>query len=151
MIGHEVYQHSKTGTLGSLDKLFEFSHSRRRVHSQIRVNIIIISDGIGRACLTFDHTRIISGDPVSRIIRTMGVLNDTGVPHVCGAERLYGPKHGRRYAIEFSAAVLLYGAAWTAVVVEVGKQPWNKLIYNRFHGLNQRLNLFCLMALIVVR
>ena len=44
---------------------------------------------------------------------------------MCGAERLYGPEHGRRYAIEFSAAVLLYGAAWTAVVVEVGKQPVN--------------------------
>ena len=68
--------------MSSLDQLLPFRHAFRNLVGQIRIYVIIIRDGIGRARLSLHYFRMLLWNPISRIIRLRGMTYDSGIPYM---------------------------------------------------------------------
>ena len=86
MIGHKVNDKLQTGTMGALYQVLKFLHSVGHTGSQVGVYIIIVLDGIRTTGLAFYHGRMVFLYAEGSIVRLCGVLNQTGIPDMCGTK-----------------------------------------------------------------
>src|SRR5574344_2285759 len=62
MIGHEVDNHFQLGLMRALDQQLKFRHTVVNVYSDIRIDIVVVGDGIRTACLSLDDSGMIGRD-----------------------------------------------------------------------------------------
>ena len=58
-VWHEVDDYFHPFGMGALHELAEFVHAVRHVDGHVGVDVVVVADGVGRACLAFHHSRII--------------------------------------------------------------------------------------------
>ena len=80
VVGHKVDDDLKTSLVSAGYQRFELAHSLVYIHGQIWVDIVIIGDGIRRACPTLDHSRMLARNAIGGIIGHSGVADDACVP-----------------------------------------------------------------------
>ena len=132
MVGHKVDNHFKPGLMRALHKRFKLGHALRHIDSQIRVDVVIITDSIRAARLAFHDMRILAPYAKRGIVGIVGMLYHAGIPYVRGSQILYSLKNGRINVVELSRAVLLYGASDSRRLTIVCKKTRKQLIDNWF-------------------
>jgi hypothetical protein len=139
MIWHKVHYQFEVLVVDAFEHSLKFFHTVGDAFSQIGINVVIILNGIWRAGISLYYVLVVGEYAVGRIVSTLGMLYDTGEPHMRGAELLYGLKYRGGDVVEFTGTVLLYGAVWHRIGYAVGIKTRQKLINNSFllsvHGI----------------
>ena len=89
VIGYEVDYHLEACAVSACDKLLEFVNTPVDVNGQVGVDVIIVGDGVRAAGFTLDNMRIMAWNAVLGIVGCMSVLDNTGIPYMCGTELAY--------------------------------------------------------------
>ena len=132
MVGHEVDDNLETHLVGAVDKGLKLRHTVIDFDCHVGAHVIVVTDGIGRSGIAFNHMWIARRDAVTRIVGGGGMLNDASIPYVRGTQRLDGSQCGFVNFIEFATTVLPDCAIGHAVFIEIGKPPRHQLVDNRF-------------------
>lgn len=82
VVRHKVHDDFHTADMCTFHQSLELFHAFVYVYRQVRVNVIIIFDGIGRACLSLDYRRMVFRNAVGRVVSLCGMSYQTGVPDV---------------------------------------------------------------------
>ena len=80
VVGHKVDDDLKTCLVGAGYQCIELAHTLVYIYGQIGVDIVIVGDGIRRACPTLDHSRMLAGNAIGGVIGHGGVADDACVP-----------------------------------------------------------------------
>ena len=107
--------------MSALHQILKLSHTLRYVLGEIRVDIIVVLDGIGRSGFTFHYGRMVGLDIVTAVVSLRSMLDDARVPYMCSAKLLdfsqrLGCKVGHLAASIFSDAAII-----DAVVIVVSE------------------------------
>ncbi len=102
MVWHKVDNHFKPGLMRALHKCLKLGHTLRHIDSQIRVDVVIITDSIGATGLAFHDMRILAPYSERGIVGVVGMLYHAGIPYVRGSQILYSPKNSRINVVELS-------------------------------------------------
>ena len=130
MVRHEVDDDLHACLVRTLNQLFKLLHTMIDIRSQIGVYIIIVCDGIGRTCLTFDDSRMILRNTVGCIVGLSGMTDDTRIPNMAHAH-VPDVFQGRgREVVHLSAAVLLYRSTLLTSGITVAIETGENLIDN---------------------
>ena len=133
VVRYKIDYHFKTGVMSASNKLLEFTHTVIDIHSQIRVNVIIILYSIWRTCLSFHNMRIIGRD--NALVGVVGLgcmLYDTCIPYSCDPQFLDTGKHLVGDFVHLPHPILSYCSVRDTFFSSIGKQTWEHLIYDRF-------------------
>ena len=139
VVRNDVDDHFHALPVGSLDQGLELLHPLFRVHSQVRVHVVIVLHGIGRARPPFDHVGVVIGDPMGSVVRNHGVVKDPRVPDMRDPELPDLPQGLVREIVEFSHPVLFDGPPGLVQAVLIPEESGEHLVddfllffHNRF-------------------
>ena len=113
--------------------VLELGHAVRHRAGNVRVDVVVVLDGVGRAGLTFHHMGIVGADAVGAVVGALGMLNGSGEPDMGYAEPADRFEDIAVDVSEFSGTVFGDGSAGNAVVTVVGEQAGQNLVDDRFH------------------
>ena len=82
MVRHKVNDDLHSGQMRTINKLLKLHHSVRHIDGYIRINVVIIRDGIRRACLTLDYTRMLARNAILRVVGCCSMPDNTRIPHM---------------------------------------------------------------------
>ena len=85
MVRNEIHDDLQSAFMAACNQMLEFLHTLVYMLGQVRVDVIIIADGIRRACFPFHNGRVVLGNAVCSVIRLRSVRYQSGVPDVCSA------------------------------------------------------------------
>ena len=88
VVGNKVDDHFQPVAVCTLHQILKFPHASRYVVCQVGVYVIIILDGIWRACFSFHDGRMVGTYIMDSVIRLRGMLYDAGVPDMGGSKLL---------------------------------------------------------------
>ena len=63
-------------------RLLELGHTIGGINGQVRVHIVVVLYGVRRTCLPLYHMGIITRNAVGSVVRTVGMFDNAGKPHV---------------------------------------------------------------------
>ena len=106
MVGYEVDDHLHASLMRAFHELFKLQHTQIHVRRQIRVNIIIIGDGIGRARLSLHYSRMVHGNTMIRIVGLRRMSDHPCIPNMTDTHVPDLLQNRRCQVIQFTAAVL---------------------------------------------
>ena len=132
MVGHKINNDLQPCLVAALHEFLEFLHTSRNARGNIWVHVVVVFDGVSTAGFAFDHGVVVTWNAIGRIIRLRGMLDDAGVPDVCGTQFLDFVQRLRCEGFHGSAAI---DSTCGVVLVHVGiaaKQSCEDLIDNRF-------------------
>ena len=129
VVGNEVDDHLHTCFMGPLHQGFKFSHTMRHLIGQVRINIVIILDGIGRTSLTFHHGPMIALDTVGCIVCLGGMFNHSCVPHVGDSHLFDFGECQWRKSGKLAHSILLDGAVRYLWFLQIA-EPTGKYLVN---------------------
>ena len=107
VVRHEVDHHFHIVRVCATDQRLKFFHPTFDFDRQIGIDIVIISNGIGRSCPTLHHLRMLARNAESRVIGLCGVANNARQPNVRRAETADATKRGGIEVVELSTAIFL--------------------------------------------
>ncbi len=90
MVGHEVNDNFHTLFVGALHQVVEFIEPLVDIHRQVRVDVVVVGDGVRAAGVPLYHMRVVAPDAVCGVVGVVRVFDYAGVPYMCDAEVLYG-------------------------------------------------------------
>ena len=132
MIGHEINDDLHACLVRTLYQLFKLQHTLVDIHCQIRVYIIIVSDGVWRTRLPFNDSRMILRNTIGSIIGLGCMTDDTRIPDMAHAH-VPDVFQGRgREVVHLSAAVLFNRSTLFASSVAITIETGENLIDNNF-------------------
>ena len=136
MVGYEVDNDLHARLVGTLDEGFKLLHTLVNIHSQIRIDIVIIGDGVRRSCPTLHHGGVLTGDAVGRIVGHRGVADNASVPDMAHAHLPDLFQGAGREVVQFSATILLNRSTFLAGSVPIAIESGENLIdyYLFFHS-----------------
>ena len=82
VIGDEVDDHFESRLVSSVEERFELLHSVGDADGEVRVDVIVVLDGVGRACFSFDHGGMVFADSEGGVVRLCGVFDESCEPDV---------------------------------------------------------------------
>ena len=132
MIGHEVDDDAQAVAVCAVDQVLKLLHPARHILGQVGVDVVVVFYGVGRAGLALDDGGMVRPDVVASVIRLCGVLNEAGVPHVCGAQVAYFPQGFGREVRHLATPVGADIAAGLAAVVPIAEEAGEYLVDNYF-------------------
>ena len=106
--------------MGTLDEVFELRHAFIHVLREVRIDIVIVRDGVGRTGFAFGDGRI--------ILFSGRMSDDAGVPYVRRTQVHEGLERTLVDIDESAATVLFLAAVMLACLVVVGKQTREELV-----------------------
>ena len=125
VVGHEVDDHFHASLVGTLHQCLELLHTLLHIDCEVRIHVIIVRNGVGRASLTFDDGRMVLGDAVGGIVRLRGVADDACKPDMAHAHLPDFLQGAGREVVHLSTSVLFYRtillAGGIAIAVETGE------------------------------
>ena len=127
MVGHKVDEYTESGVVGAFDKGFELQHTLGFVLRQIRIDIVVVGDGVRRTGFAFGDSRV--------VVSGCGVSDDSGVLNMRSAQIRNGLERTLVDIYKSPTAVLFLSAVMFARLVKIAKQAREELINNGFiHG-----------------
>ena len=124
VVRHEVDDDAQAGIMGALHERFELLHAFGFVLRQIRIDVVVVGDGVRRTGFTFGNSRV--------VILRRSVTNDAGIPHMRNTQIHYGFECPLVDIDKSSAAVLLFRAVMLTRLVIVRKPARKELVNDRF-------------------
>ena len=113
--------------MGAFDKGFELLHPLGFVLRQIRIDIVVVGDGVRRTGFAFSDSRV--------VVFGCSMADDAGVPNMRGAQIRNGLERTLVDIYKSPTAVLFLSAVMFARLVKIAKQAREELINNGFiHG-----------------
>ena len=128
MVWHEIHDYLHACLVRALDETLPLLHSQTDVHCQIRVDVVIVGDGVWRTCLALHHLGMLGRNSIRRVVCLGGVANHTCVPDVREAHIMDTGQHIVSKVIQFSATIFLNGSILLASGVAIAKETWKNLI-----------------------
>ena len=130
MVGHKVDNDFQPSLMRTLDKCLELLHTVGYIHCQIRIYVIIVGNGIGRASLALYNSRMLARNTIGGIVGGRGMTDNSRVPdmtdtHLCQALQYFRGEIGH-----LSRAVLLQCTVFLSVGVPVSVETSEHLIDN---------------------
>ena len=116
--------------MGAGHQLLKLLHALVDIGSQIGVDVIVVGNGIGRACPTLHNCGMLTGDAIGGIVGLGGVTDHTCVPNMAHAHLPDVLQGGGREVVQFAAAVLLNRAVLLASDLTIAIKPRKDLINN---------------------
>ena len=132
MVRHEIDDHFQPGIVGALHQLGELLHAVGYAGSQVGVYVIVVLDSIGRTCLALNCSLVVGADALLAIVGLCGVLNDTGVPHVCGAQLFDSFERFGGEVGKLAATVLFDASVRNTFCIVVAEKAGEDLIKDDF-------------------
>ena len=88
MIWHEIHHHLQPHLVRALYQCFPFAHAVIHVVSDIRIDIVIVADGVWRAGNALHHVGVLLRYAVFGIISCRSMPDDASVPDMCDTQVL---------------------------------------------------------------
>ena len=130
MIRHEINDHLHASLVGTFYQLFKLLHTLIDIGSQIGVDVIVISDRIGRAGLTLDDGRMIFRNTIGCIIGLGSMTDDTRVPDMAHAHLPDFLQGAGREVVHLSTTVLGYRTILLTSGIAIAIKTRENLINN---------------------
>ena len=92
--------------MGTLNELLELLHALINIDCEVRIDIVIVGNGIRRACPTLHNGRMVLGNAIRRIVSLGGMTDDARVPNMAHAHLPDFLQGAGREVIHLSATVL---------------------------------------------
>ena len=128
VVGHKINDNAHSGFMCTCHQFFKLLHAVGHIHSQVGVNIVIVSDGIGASGLSLHHSGVIQGKAESRIVGLAGMSNHACIPYMRGSH-LADLSQGFRCKVgQFARTVLFDRTALHGMGVVIAKQTGEYLI-----------------------
>ena len=143
MVRHEVDDDLHACLMGALHQSLEFLHALIDIGGQIGINVVVVGDGVRRACPTLHNCWVLTGDSIGRIIGHGSMTDHTCVPDMAHAHLPDVFQGGGREVIQFTAAVLLNRSILLASGVPIAIKARKNLIDNQFIRRCHELILLC--------
>ncbi len=105
MVRNKIDDNIHSHIMRACHKAFKFLYSIRHIFCNVRVNIVIVLNGIRGTGKTFYNMRVIFWNSIFGIVAAVGMLKDTSVPNMSNAKFLDGRKNITIDVIELSRAV----------------------------------------------
>ena len=138
VVGYKVDNHLQSGLVCALYQRLKLLHALLYVLGQIRVDIIVVGNGVRRTSLTFHHRSVLTWNAVLGVIGLRCMSDNTCVPNMAHAHLLDSFQGFGREVVQFSATVLSDRAIFHSVGAAIAIKPRKNLInYHliRCHGL----------------
>ena len=132
MIRHEVDNHLQPSGVGTLHQLLKLLHTLIDVDSQVRVNIIVIGNGVGRTGLTLHHSRMLAGNTILAIVGLRSMANNTRIPHMTDTHGSNVLQHLGGEVCQLTTTVFGNRAVHLAGDVTIAEKTGKYLINNYF-------------------
>ncbi|OAV74815.1 hypothetical protein Barb7_01630 [Bacteroidales bacterium Barb7] len=132
VVGHKVDDNLHACLVRPLNQLFKLLHTVGNTVGKCRIYVVVILDGVGRACRAFHYAAVVFADAVSREIGLGGMFDNAGVPDVGNAQLLYLRQSQSGKGREFARAVFRHIPIADKPLVQVSKQAGEHLINNYF-------------------
>ncbi len=132
VVRHDVDDDLHAVAMRALDECIEFLETFRRVDREVRVDVVIVLDGVGRTGATLDHVGIVVADAVLRVVAHDGVMRHARVPDVRHAEFADAAQRLVGEVGELADAVFLDRAPGLVGRVPVAEQAGPDLVDDRF-------------------
>ena len=121
VVGNKIYDNLQTATVSALHQILKLSHTLRYVLGEIRIDIIVVLDGIGRSGFTFHNGRMVGLDIVTAVVSLRSMLDDARVPYMCSAKLLdFSQRLGCKVS-HLAASIFGDAAIIDAVVIVVSE------------------------------
>ena len=136
MVGHEVDDDLHACLVRALHQLLKLLHTLLDVDRQVGVYVVVVGNGVRRACPTLHHRRMLAGNSVPGVIGHRCVTDDARVPNMAHAHLTDMFQYSGREVVHLSTTVLLNRTTGFAGRVTVGVQTGENLIeyyFMRFH------------------
>ena len=132
MVRHEIDDNLHAGLMSTLYQRLKLLHTLIDIDSQIGIDVVIISNGIGRTGLTFHHGGVVLGYAIGRIVGLSGMTDDTCVPNMAHAHLPDFLQGAGREVVHLSTSVLFNRPTLLAGGVPITIETSKNLIDNHF-------------------
>ena len=132
MVWDKVYYHFHSSPMRTLYQIFELLHAPFDIYCQIRINIVIIGNGIWRSSLALNHFCILAWDSVMGIIGHSGMPDYSSIPNMRKTHGLDTTKRLLVKIVHLSTTILRTCTILLTCRVLVAKQTGKNLINDDF-------------------
>ena len=132
MVGHKVDDDLHAGLVCTFYELLELAHALVDVVGQIRIDVVVVSDGIGRSCHALHHGRVLAWYAMLAVVCRGGVADDTRIPHMGEAHAVDAAQPFRVEVAHLSRPVDAQRAVGNAGRVTVAKETGKDLVNDDF-------------------
>ena len=105
MVGNKVNDHLHASLMDALHQLLKLTHALLDINGQVRINVIVIGNGIGRAGLTLHNGRMVGRNAVASVIGKRSMTNDSRQPKMTDAHLPYLLQHGGCQVVQLATTV----------------------------------------------
>ena len=137
MVRHKVDNHLQSGLVCALYQRLKLLHALLYVLGQIRVDIIVVGNGVRRTSLTLHHRSVLTWNAVLGVIGLRCMSDNTCVPNMAHAHLLDSIQGFGREVVQFSATVLgqcsVLMARHILIAVQAGKHLINNYLRTIHH------------------
>ena len=82
VVGDKVHQDLQPCLVGTLDEGVQLCLSRVWIFGEVGVDVVVVLDGIGRACLPLHRVGVVGTDALGAVVGLRGVLQQADIPDV---------------------------------------------------------------------
>ena len=132
VVGDKIYNNFQSGTVSAMYQILELLHSFRHIGCQVRIYIIIILDGVGRARFAFHDGGVVGPYVEATVIRLRCMLDNACIPDMGSTQFLDFSKCFEGEVGHFTTSVGGNVSIVDTMVVIVSKQACKHLIDNHF-------------------
>ena len=86
MVGDKVHQDLQACLVGTLDEGVQLCLSRVGIFGEVGVDVVVVLDGIGRACLPLHCVGVVGTDALGAVVGLRSVLQQADIPDVSCSE-----------------------------------------------------------------
>ena len=86
VVGDKVHQDLQPSLMGTLDEGVQLCLSRVWIFGEVGVDVVVVLDGIGRACLPLHRVGVVGTDALGAVVGLRGVLQQADIPDVGSPE-----------------------------------------------------------------
>ena len=87
MIGYEINDHLQSCLMCTLHKLLKFLHTSININGQVRINVVVVGNGIRRTGLALNNGSMLAGNTILGIVRLRGMTDNARIPHMTDTHR----------------------------------------------------------------
>ena len=132
VVGHEVDDDLHAGLVCAVDEQLELVHAPVDVVGQIRIDVVVVCDSIGRSCHALHHGRMLSRYAMLAVVGSGGVADDARIPHMGEAHVVDAAQPFRVEVTHLSRPVDAQRAVGNAGRVTVAKETGKDLVNDDF-------------------
>ena len=129
MVWNEVDDDFHTRIMRALNKILKLLHAVRNRLGNIWVDVVIIGNGVWRACYSFHHLRVLTWYSKTGIVSACGMAYNTSIPNMGYAQLPHTAKLGTLNVVHLPDAILLNRSPFLAGGVAIAEEASEDLVY----------------------